>query len=40
MLSFLRENYQLICLIVAILGVLIGVLSLIDELRKRKKNDR
>ncbi len=37
MLSFLRENYQLICLIVAILGVLIGILSLLDELRKRKK---
>ncbi len=29
----------MICLVVAIIGVLVGVLSLIDEMRKRKKNN-
>ena len=29
----------MICLVVAIIGVLVGVLSLIDEMRKRKKKD-
>jgi hypothetical protein len=39
MMDFLREHFQMICLVVAIIGVLVGVLSLIDEMRKRKKNN-
>ncbi len=39
MVDFLRDNFQLICLIVGILGVLVGVLCLVNELRNRKKKN-
>lgn len=39
MMDFLRENFQLICLMLGILGVLIGVFSLVTELPNRKKKN-
>jgi hypothetical protein len=39
MMDFLRENFQLICLMLGILGVLIGVFSLVKELPNRKKKN-
>ena len=38
MAAFLKENFSLICLLVGILGVLIGIVSLFFEMKKRKKN--
>ena len=35
-ITFAKENIQLISLFVGILGVIVAVLSLIDELRRRK----
>jgi hypothetical protein len=37
MMEFLKENYQMICLLVGIIGVLVGILSVAVEIRKRKK---
>ncbi len=34
--SWAKENYQLICLLVSILGVIVGVITVIVE--KKKKN--
>ncbi len=39
MMDFLRDNFQLICLIVGLLGILVGVLSLANELRNRKRKN-
>ena len=41
MWDFLKENFMLVSLLVGLLGVLVAVLSLIAELRKRKnKHDQ
>jgi len=37
MIEFLKENFMLVCLIVGLAGVLIGVISLFHEIRKRRK---
>ena len=36
-MSWANENYQLICLAVGVLGVIIAFISLIDELKKKKQ---
>ena len=36
-ISFAKENYDLICLLVGFVGVVIAFLSLMDELKKRKR---
>lgn len=38
--TFLKENYYLVVLIVSVLGVLIAVISLIYELKKKSKNKK
>ena len=35
--SWAKENYQLICLLVSILGVIVGVITVIAEMKKKKK---
>ena len=35
--SWAKENYQLICLLVSILGVIVGVIPVIAEMKKKKK---
>ena len=35
--SWAKENYQLICLLVSILGVIVGVITVIVEMKKKKK---
>ena len=39
--EFVKQNYQLICLLVGLLGVVVGFISVIYEVnaRKRKKNN-
>ena len=39
--EFVKQNYQLICLFVGLLGVVIGIISVIYEVnaRKRKKDN-
>ena len=39
-MAWAKENYQLITLLVGMAGVVIAVLSLIYELKKRKKNNK
>lgn len=34
--SFCKENYQLICLIVSLIGVIIGIISVAHEVKKKK----
>lgn len=38
--TFLKENYQLVCLLVGFVGVFIAIaiLSLIDEIKKKRQN--
>mgnify|MGYP006896839566 FL=1 len=36
-MSWAKENYQLICLAVGVIGVIIAFISLIDELKKKKQ---
>ncbi len=36
--SFAKENYQLISLLVGLIGVLVAFLALIHELKVRKRN--
>ena len=36
-ITFLKENYDMIGLIVGVVGVIVAAFSLIDELKKRKK---
>ena len=36
--TFLKENYQLVCLLVGFVGVVIAILSLIDEIKKKRQN--
>ena len=38
--SFLKENFGLIILFVSILGVLVGVISVILEVKKKSKNKK
>lgn len=38
LMSWAKENFDLITLFVGLLGVVIAILSLIVELKKRKKN--
>ena len=35
--SWAKENYQLICLLVSILGVIVGVITVIVEMKNKKK---
>lgn len=37
-ISFCKENYQLIVLFVSLLGVTVGCLSLAHELKRRNRN--
>ena len=39
--EYVKQNYQLICLFVGLLGVVVGVISVIYEVnaRKRKKDN-
>ena len=36
LISWAKENFDLITLLVGVVGVLIAILSLVDEIRKRK----
>ena len=36
--SFLKENYDLVTLLVGLLGVIIAVIALICELKKKRSN--
>jgi len=40
LMSWAKENFDLITLFVGLLGVVIAILSLIVELKKRKKNTK
>ena len=35
--SFCKENYQLICLFISIIGVLVGIISVVYEMKKKKQ---
>ncbi len=35
--TFAKENFQLIILLVSLLGVVVAILSLVSEMRKRKR---
>jgi hypothetical protein len=35
--SWAKENYQLICLLVSIIGVIVGIITVIVEMKKKKK---
>ena len=35
--SWAEENYQLICLLVSIIGVIVGVITVIVEMKNKKK---
>lgn len=37
LINFAKENYQLICLLVGLLGVVIAFVSLIHEIKARKR---
>ena len=34
--SWAKENYQLICLLVSVIGVIVGVITVIVEMKKKK----
>ena len=36
-ITFAKENYELICLLIGIIGIVIGFISLIHELKEKKK---
>ena len=38
LITFAKNNYDLIVLLVAVLGVVISIISVIYEIRKRKRN--
>ena len=38
--TFLKENYDLVVLLVSMLGVLIAVIALFYELKKKSKNKK
>ena len=35
--SWAKENYQLICLLVSIIGVIVGIITVIVEMKKKKR---
>ena len=35
--NWAKENYQLICLLVSIIGVIVGIITVIAEMKKKKK---
>ena len=35
--SWAKENYQLICLLVSVIGVIVGIITVIAEMKKKKK---
>ena len=35
--SWAKENYQLICLLVSIIGVIVGVITVIAEMKKKQR---
>ena len=37
-MSWAKENFDLICLLVGVLGVLVSVVSVIHEIRVKKRN--
>ena len=34
--SWAKENYQLICLLISIIGVIVGIITVIVETKKKK----
>ena len=32
-----KENYQLICLLVSVIGVIVGVITVIAEMKKKQR---
>lgn len=40
LMSWAKENFDLISLLVGLAGIFIGFLSVADELKKRKENKR
>jgi len=39
-MSWAKENFDLICLLVGALGVVISVVSVIQEIKKKRRNGR
>ncbi len=37
-MSWAKENFDLICLLVGVLGVLVSIISLIYEIKVRRRN--
>ena len=35
--SWAKENYQLICLLVSVIGVIVGVITVIAEMKKKQR---
>lgn len=35
--SWAKENYQLICLLVSVIGVIVGIITVIVETKKKKE---
>ena len=35
--SWAKENYQLICLLVSVIGVIVGIITVIVEMKKKKE---
>ena len=38
--TFLKENYDLVTLFVAVIGVIIAVISMVYEMKKKSKNKK
>jgi hypothetical protein len=39
-ITFAKNNFDLICLLVGLIGVVVGIISVIDEVRKRKSKNK
>jgi len=37
-MSWAKENFELICLLIGVLGVLVSVISVYHEIREKKRN--
>lgn len=35
--SWAKENFQLICLLVSVIGVIVGIITVIVEMKKKKE---
>ena len=35
-----KENYDLICLLVGVIGVLISIIGIVYEIKKKKRKDK